>query len=124
MNLFGWPTSLRILFFLCLLFTLVSVKRVSKHLGLANEGWGFLAFSFTLDFIMKTQKTSVADEQLENIFLSFLSDFVRADKDEMMLCPVTAVCPACKHLLVSTGHVNVFAGNYLLLVSRGHQQSL
>ena len=44
------------------------------------------------EFVAKTQNSSVPDTRFEGFTIPSLKDFTDGDPDEMVLCPVRAVC--------------------------------
>ena len=77
-----------------------STKRVSELHGLSFRVWHFRGWrsctcSFLLDFVAKTQNTSVPDPHFEEFTVLSLDEFggggVNRDKDELLLCPMKAL---------------------------------
>lgn len=83
------------------LLALASAKRVGELQDLSYDvkhtrGWKSLAFEFILEFIAKTQNTSVHDERFVSFSIPSLGDFVDNDPDKMLLCPVRVLCAYLK----------------------------
>ena len=100
------------------LLALASTKRVSELHGLSfwvhhSCGWKYCTFSFLSDFLAKTQNPSVPDSCFEEFSVLPVDDFVRDDKDELLLCPIRSLCgylsrteqyrPGIEWLFISTG---------------------